>query len=93
MKSFVYTIRVKSRSRGGIEYKTVRLWRVKRNVLTLIGDRDFTFEDDFQAAFAFAEERKLLPRRAFARYSHSNSHVYGNAWSLREAGIATFYKV
>lgn len=92
MKSFVYIVNVTSRSRSGTTYKRVTLYQIKRNRLHLVGRRDFYCEDDFQAAFILAEEKKVLPRRAFARYEHTGSPKY-NAWSLREAKIASFHQL
>lgn len=92
MKSFVYIVNVTSRSRSGTTYKRVTLYQIKRNKLHLVGKRDFYCEDDFQAVFILAEEKKVLPRKAFARHEHSNSYKY-HSWSLREDKIAHFHQL
>lgn len=92
MKHFIY-VYSEHTPRGGHTVKTAAIYQIKRNKPVFLTRTQDTFVDEFQLVFEALERLRALPRKAFARHASSNSAVYGNAWSMREAGIADIQKV
>lgn len=94
MRTFIYTYNeVERPKRNGHTYKTVRIFRIKRNKPVFVAEATDTFVDPFQLVLQTLEEKKALPRKAFARNPASNSCVYGTAWAMKEAGIADIQRI
>lgn len=89
MKRFIYTFSAGKPPRDGspITY-TVRIYQIKRKEVTLVAKGSDYGVSEAQLVMETLEKHKLLPKRAFVRNPIHNCMVYGNLWSLKEAGIA-----
>lgn len=94
MKHFIYTYNEKDRRHNGVwrSHKTVRIFRVVRNEPTFVAEMTETYVSEFQLVMMCAEANKLLPKRAFERHP-GGSYKYGQAYLLKEAGIASFTRI
>lgn len=87
MKYFVFTYSERT-PRNGHTVKTVKLWRITRNQLVIVGEMSDTFVDKHQLLMMLAEHYKALPKRWFAR--HQFGGFANSPWSLKNDGVATF---
>lgn len=92
MKHFIY-VYSEHTPRGGHTVKTAAIYQIKRNKPVFLSRAQGTFVGEFQLVWEALERLKALPRAAFARHASSNSPVYGNAWSMRDAGFADIQRV
>lgn len=92
MKHFIY-VYSEQRHHSGYTVKTASIYRIVRNKAVFLTRAQDTFVDEFQLVFEALERLGALPRKAFVRHESSNSPVYGNAWSMREAGFADIQRV
>ena len=93
MKHFIYEIAIINRDRSGNVYQRVRVWRIVKNRIVFLGKENFSYKDDFQAAFELLETLKALPRRAFVRSPQTNCHTYGSEYDIEKHGFATIQQV
>lgn len=91
MKTFVFTYSERT-PRNGTTEKSVILYRIARNKPVRIGSKTDTYTSAFQLVWELLKELKALPASAFALH-HNNSPIHGNAWSMREAGIADIHQL
>ena len=91
MKSFIYTYEERPQCNGATR-KTVRIYRVKRNVPVHVCVGSDTYVSEFQLVMQTLEANKLLPPAAFER-GPSHGHKYCAAYLLEEAGFAHINRV
>lgn len=91
MLYFIYTYTEKVRA--GHCYKTVRIYKIKKNLPVFMGELTETFVDEFQLVMMAMETYKLLPAKAFERNPNTGSHKHYFRASLLEAGIAHITRV
>lgn len=93
MLHFIYTYSETERpKRNGHTYKTVTVFRIKRNRIVRVGTSTDTFVDEFQLVRMCLEENKALPKKAFERHP-MGGWMFGNSWALKEAGIADIQRI
>jgi len=94
MLHFIYTYEEKDRKSNGSWHchKTVKIYKIKRNEPVLIGTLTETYVSEFQLFMMCAEINKAMPKSAFAKHANG-SRIYGAAWLLKEAGIASITRI
>lgn len=91
MKNFVYTIAVvKTYRANGTDLKRCTLWAIKRNQLHLLGNREYTFESDGQAAVNTAAHLKAIPK---SKLQEVPTGGYPTTYALERDGVAKFHQV
>ena len=90
MLYFIYTYR--ETTRGGHTRKTVRIYRVKKNLPVFVGELEETYVSEFQLVMMCLKEYRLLPPRAFEQ-GHCGGFKYSMSYDLEQAGIATIRRV
>ena len=91
MLYFIYTYAEKVRK--GHCYKTVRIYKVKKNLPVFMGEMTDTFVDEFQLVMQAMEQFQLLPAKAFEKAPNTGGLKYYYKASLIEAGIAHITRV
>lgn len=91
MLYFIYTYSEKVRA--GHCYKTVRIYKIKKNLPVFMAESTDTFVDEFQLVMQTMELFKLLPAKAFERNPSTGGHKYYYKAALIEAGIAHITRV
>lgn len=90
MLHFIYTYAEKVK--GGTTHKTVRIYKIKKNMPVFMGEMSETYVSEFQLVMMAMEAFKLMPARAFEK-GPSGGHLYHYAAGLLEAGIAHITRV
>lgn len=87
MKSFIYTYTEgPSPKDGSGRKKTVKLYLIRKNEPSFLGEFTDTFVDETQLVMASLEDCKALPRAVFAR--DANNGRKHSLRSLLDQGIA-----
>lgn len=93
MIHFIYHYSEEQRPRrNGTTYKTVRLWRIKKNVPVYLGAHTETFVDQNQLVMITAERYKALPKKWFESHPMLGGFSW-SPWGLKEKGVAQFYQI
>jgi hypothetical protein len=92
MLHFIYTYSEHKR-RNDYTLKTVRIYRIKKNVPELVAEASDTFVSEFQLFMETAETYRLLPEKAFERSEHHGGVILGTAYALENAGIAKVTRI
>lgn len=90
MLYFIYTYAEKVKS--GTTRKTVRIYKIKKNMPVFMGEMSETYVSEFQLVMLAMEGFKLLPTKAFEK-GLSGGYLYYYASGLRDAGIAHITRV
>lgn len=78
MKTFAFLIEDLRRTNNGYRIKKVTLWRVKGSDIERVGQEEYSFKDDGQAARELAEQLKLFkPGPRTLSGSHRIEHENG----------------
>ena len=91
MLYFIYTYAEKVKA--GHCHKTVRIYKIKKNLPVFMGEMTDTFVDEFQLVMMAMEAFKLLPAHTFERNPTTGSLTYHYKASLVDAGIAHITRV
>lgn len=91
MLYFIYTYAEKAK--GGTTHKTVRIYKIKKNLPVFMGEMTDTYVSEFQLVMMAMQEFKLLPAKAFEKNDNTGGFKYFYASGLREAGIAEVVRV
>ncbi len=91
MLYFIYTYK-ETRGRTCMQ-KTVRLYRVKKNVPVYLGELSDTYVSEFQLVLMCLQSLKALPASAFETNANTGGFKYSTAYCLREAKIADVRRV
>jgi len=93
MLHFIYTFSEHKSKRESAFTKTVRLYRIKKNIPIFVGELSDSFVSEFQLVMMTAEKYKALPKSVFTENKATGGYKYSSAYSIENAGIATFNKV
>lgn len=93
MKHFIYTYQETKPNRDGHIQKSVRIYKVVRNVATLVATASDQFVSEFQLVLETMEREKLLPKKAFKRSEVYGGMIICTPWAMREAGIADIRRI
>lgn len=93
MKHFIYTYSEKKPNRDGHVQKSVRIYKVSRNIVTLVAEATDQYVSEFQLVLETMERSKLLPKRAFKRSEVFGGMIICTPWAMREAGIADIRRI
>lgn len=93
MKHFIYTYSEKKPNRDGHVQKSVRIYKVSRNIVTLVAEATDQFVSEFQLVLETMERSKLLPKKAFKRSDVFGGMIICTPWAMREAGIADIRRI
>lgn len=89
MKHFAFQITEQGMRRGKTcTEKCIVVWQIKRNRMVKVATRHYHCESDFQAFMNTAEQKKLMPLKAFERHPMGR-HQHAYSEHLEAAGFAT----
>lgn len=92
MLYFIYTYAEKAK--GGHTSKTVRIYRIKKNLPIFMGTlTDTSYVSEFQLVMMAMEQLKLLPAKSFEKNPNTGGYLHFYASGLRDSGIAEVVRV